>query len=90
MPNDSSVLLNQLRYEEQQRKKEERLQQIEDRRRAQEAFLADLDSWEDALFPDGLRQEMKSMWEVRASGSNSINIDTVLHIDGCQESARKT
>ena len=64
MPHDSTALLNQLRMEEKEREKEFRRQQMEERKKAQEDFVAGLQSWEDTLLAGSLREQMRSMWEV--------------------------
>ncbi|XP_041367368.1 uncharacterized protein KIAA2026-like [Gigantopelta aegis] len=68
IPHDSSNLLNQLREEEVRRVKELRLNQIAERKAVNEAWLNDLQGWEDELLSDPYRTHMKAMWELPQIG----------------------
>ena len=72
MPHDSTALLNQLRMEEKEREKEWRRQQMEEKRKAQEDFMAGLQAWEDDLLAGPIAQQMKAMWEVSVT-SMAVN-----------------
>ena len=61
LPHDSSALLSQLRHEQQERVKENRKQQIADRKQAQENYLQEMVDWEENLLKD---VHMEAMWEV--------------------------
>jgi len=56
--------MHRLRYEAQEKEKEAKRQQQLDRKLAYEAMLRELDGWEDNLFKEPYRQQMKAMWEV--------------------------
>lgn len=58
------TVMHRLRYEAQEKEKEAKRQQQLDRKLAYEAMLKELDVWEDNLFKEPYRQQMKAMWEV--------------------------
>ncbi|XP_069132417.1 uncharacterized bromodomain-containing protein 10-like [Argopecten irradians] len=67
IPHDSSALLSQLREEELRRDREQRKQQITDRKAVQEAQLQEVLDWENNIF-DGNVDYMKAMWELPQIG----------------------
>ncbi|XP_071100239.1 uncharacterized bromodomain-containing protein 10-like [Haliotis cracherodii] len=87
VPHDSSALLNHLREEEVKQQREQRRQQIADRKAAQEAYLHNLQEWEDQLMQEPLRSQMKAMWEIPAIGhflflcQEPLNLEEVAHYE---------
>ncbi|XP_033751211.1 uncharacterized protein LOC117335368 [Pecten maximus] len=67
IPHDSSALLSQLREEEMRRDREQRKQQITDRKAVQEAQLQEVLDWETAIL-DGNADYMRAMWELPQIG----------------------
>ncbi|XP_060068222.1 mucin-2-like [Ylistrum balloti] len=67
IPHDSSALLSQLREEELRRDREQRKQQITDRKAVQEAQLQEVLDWEVNIL-DGKGDYMRAMWELPQIG----------------------
>ncbi|ELU05585.1 hypothetical protein CAPTEDRAFT_222182 [Capitella teleta] len=68
VPHDSTALLNQLRIEEKEREREQKRNQMEEKKRVQEDFMASLQEWEDQLLGDPCGTHMKAMWELPQIG----------------------
>ena len=64
VPHDSTALLNQLRLEEKERERELRKQQILEKQKEREEFEQTLQSWEDELLEQPIKDYMRTMWEV--------------------------
>lgn len=94
VPHDSTALLNQLRMEEKEREKEQRRQQMVEKQKEKEAYLAELQEWEDSLYPTPWRKHMNAMWEVLNCHhwSVSLNLQTYLayanHMTSCYRCPR--
>ena len=65
VPHNSTLLMNQLREEQIQKKKERRRKMIMDRRAEREALAQEISVWEDEVLFAGKKDQMKAMWEVR-------------------------